>query len=253
MLSSTRFVRLDLRPRVRRGHEEGLLQSRAGGEAIRRTLMKRVEAPAVYLIRHGQTRSNLMGLYAGRSREGLTPTGRQQVRHLAEQLTGLGLSEIWTSEITRAVETADLLAGLLGLPARLELGLNEMGMGPWEGLSEKEVAATFPAAYQLWENRPDLLSLNGRERLQDVAIRVSEVVARASAATHGVLLVSHVAPIRVAVLGALGLPLGWYRRLRVANADCFELRVKSHEVRRLGKGRSLVPELELTSLRRNED
>lgn len=197
----------------------------------------------MYLVRHGETPANLERRYAGASSEPLTRRGREEVEALALRLDGLDIRAIWTSEVVRARETAHLLGKALRAPVVTDPRLNEMRMGPWEGLTEEEVARRFPNEWNTWRSMPDRLKLDGRETLDALADRVEAVVADAFAAVATVLIVSHVAPIRVATLKALGLPLAQYRRLRVANAECFKVVDHAGDVRRLGSERSLRTEL----------
>jgi len=201
----------------------------------------------VYLSRHGETEANLAHRYAGSATEGLTRSGRAQIAALSERLAGSGIGEIWTSELMRAQETAEILGRRLGTSVLVDRRLTEITMGPWEGLTESEVARRYPAEYQLWLEKPDELATEGRETLGAVAERVLAAVANASDQQNLILLVSHVAPTRVAILRTLGLPLRLYRQVRVENAECFEICTWLGEVRRSGSSESLRDELLTTS------
>jgi ribonuclease H / adenosylcobalamin/alpha-ribazole phosphatase len=193
----------------------------------------------VYLARHGQTVSNLERRYAGSDGEPLTAVGRAQAEALADRVAGTGVTEIWSSEIARASETAQIVAARLALPVRRDARLNEMLMGPWEGLTEDEVAALDPEAYQTWLSSPDRVALAGRETLAQLAARVIPVVEEATAGGYAVLLVTHVAPIRVATLAVLRLPLSAYKRVSVRNGDCVRLDLASASAERLEGARSV--------------
>lgn len=196
----------------------------------------------VYMARHGQTASNLVARYAGRRPEPLTTEGRSQMAHLADRLRGRGIVAVWTSTVVRARESAAIVAGRLGLDVSEEPRLDELLMGSWEGLTERECAERYPEAYSVWRARPDELRLEGREPLVALAHRVGEVVERAAEQRAPILLMTHVAPIRVAVLGVLGHPMRWYPRLGVANADCFVLDPACSRVRRLERDHALARE-----------
>ena len=196
----------------------------------------------VYLARHGQTESNLLGRYAGYNTEPITDAGRDQMSALAARLQPCAVGEIWTSEVLRARESADLVGGLLGVPVRTDERLNEMQLGPWEGMTEAEVAQAFPTAYELWCTLPDRLTLDGRETLAALCVRVTATLADAARMRHPVLLMSHVAPIRVAVLSVLGLPLSQYKRLHLGNGDGVVIDRGKAEARRVGEDRSLQHE-----------
>lgn len=218
----------------------------SSGRIGRATPHARLATP-VYLARHGQTESNLLRRYAGYSPEPLTEAGRAQMSGLAARLALCRIGEVWTSEVARSRESAELIAGIMGVSIRTEARLNEIRMGPWEGLTEAEVAHDFPNAWALWCTLPDRLELAGRETLQSLSRRVTAAVADAAERPHPVLLVSHVAPIRVAVLMALGLPLSTYKRLHVGNGDAVLLDRAGADVRRLGETGSLRAELPLFS------
>jgi broad specificity phosphatase PhoE len=182
-----------------------------------------VSSRPIFIARHGETQSNLTNLYAGRSPEPLTRAGRAQVTHLAGGLAALGIGQIWTSSIGRALESARLLGERLRVSVRVDSRLDEMQLGPWEGRTEEEVARDFPDAHALWLSQPDQVRMEGRETLGQVAARVMAAVADAEATRAGVLLMTHVAPMRVAVLSVLRCPLAAYKRLVVPNASCVRL------------------------------
>jgi probable phosphoglycerate mutase len=164
---------------------------------------------------------------------------------LAARVALSGLGEIWSSEIARARESAQIVGAVLGLPVRLEPRVNELVMGSWEGLTEAEVEERYPDAYALWCTMPDRLTLEGRETLGALARRVGDVVRAATVRPRPVLLMMHVAPIRVAVLTALGLPLRLYRHIHVSNGDCAVIGPSAYgtDARRLGQQRSMGDEV----------
>ena len=198
-----------------------------------------------YLARHGETASNRMRRYAGRSAEPLTLAGREQVRELAARLASCGVTAIWSSRIARASESAAIIAEALGIPVSADARLDEMRMGPWEGLTEDEVATRYPTEYGLWNTRPELLALEGRESLEALAERVMGAVRDAWRQPAPVLLVTHVAPMRVAALRTLGSSLARYKDVHVPNAGCLVARDGAAAgAWRLGAGDSLCEELQ---------
>ena len=199
----------------------------------------------VYLARHGETESNRRRRYAGYDSEPLNAAGRGQMGGLAARLGRSGIGEIWTSEVARARESAELVAAILDVPVRTEPRLNEIRMGPWEGLTEVEVAQRFPNEHALWCTLPDRLELAGRETLGALANRVFGAITDAARAPRPVLVMSHVAPIRVAVLTALGVPLSNYKRLHVANSDAVMLDLAQNKAARVGDGGALQVDMPL--------
>jgi probable phosphoglycerate mutase len=166
------------------------------------------------------------------------------VLRLAEQLKGLGVRQIWSSSIWRALESATLLSDRLRVPITIDQRLDEMRLGPWEGYTEAEVARDFPDDHATWLSHPDQLRIEGRETLAQVAARVMRAVADARASHLPTLLMSHVAPIRVAVLSTVGCPLGAYKRLAVTNAACVRLECAAQQANWVPQGASLRAEIE---------
>jgi broad specificity phosphatase PhoE len=177
---------------------------------------------AVFLVRHGETDSNLLKRYAGRSSESLTQTGRQQARSVARVLGSVMPCAIYASRIARALETARLIASSQDLVVHADARLDELLMGPWEGLTESEIAKVYPSDWDIWSRRPHELRVPGRETLKDIEMRVMSIVDEASAVGPSIL-VTHVAPMRVAALSTLGLSLSFYKRVAVPNASCIQL------------------------------
>ncbi len=197
-----------------------------------------------YLARHGETESNCERRYAGRNEEGLTAGGRSQVLALARMLSDKGIEAIWTSPVLRAVESAEILSQELGIPHRKDARLAEMLMGPWEGLTEAEVEHAYPREYHLWNTVPASLAINGRETLRILAGRVMSVVDDAARSMRPVLLMTHVAPIRVTALHTLDLDLNNYKRLTIPNAACVLVDRGRGDVRRLPEHTPVRAELE---------
>ena len=201
-------------------------------------------AHPVFLARHGETESNRAGLYAGRRNDPLTRRGRSQVVRLADQIKALGIRQIWSSSVWRALESATLLRDQLRIPLSIDQRLDEMRLGAWEGRTEAEVARDFPEEYGLWLSHPDQVRMDGRETLVQVAARTMAAVADARATHLPTLLMTHVAPIRVSVLATVGCPLGAYKRLTVPNASCVRLDCAGEQASWVPQGASLRTEIE---------
>jgi probable phosphoglycerate mutase len=171
----------------------------------------------VLVARHGETESNRAGRYAGWCMESLTRLGREQAVELGYRLKDAGVTRVRTSCIRRAQETAALVGGVLGVPVLPDSRLNELRMGPWEGLTEAEVLERYPGEFRIWHEAPDELRLPDRETLRELAGRVQEVVATSMRSGHRELLMTHVALVRVATLAAYGRPLSEYKQIEVEN------------------------------------
>ena len=90
------------------------------------------------LVRHGETDWNADGRLQGHTDRPLSDYGRRQARQLAEELDGEEIEAIYSSDLTRARETAEIVGGRLGLPVELDPELREKDWGTWEGLTSVE-------------------------------------------------------------------------------------------------------------------
>lgn len=90
------------------------------------------------LVRHGETDWNADGRLQGQTDRPLSDFGRRQARQLADDLAGEELDAIYASDLSRARETAEIVAARLGLPVVLDSDLREKDWGTWEGLTAVE-------------------------------------------------------------------------------------------------------------------
>lgn len=97
----------------------------------------------LYLIRHGQTDWNLAHRIQGRKDIPLNETGRQQARLLAEGMKNRPAEKIFTSQMLRARETAEILANSQNVSLYLVKGLEEINYGEWEGMTWEEIQKIF--------------------------------------------------------------------------------------------------------------
>jgi broad specificity phosphatase PhoE len=90
------------------------------------------------LVRHGETDWNADGRLQGQTDRPLSDFGRAQARRLADELAEETLDAIYSSDLARARETAEIVGERLGLPVSLDPGLREKDWGTWEGLTAVE-------------------------------------------------------------------------------------------------------------------
>lgn len=99
---------------------------------------------ALYLVRHGETDWNARGLMQGHADIPLNETGMRQAEALAERLAGGAWTALWTSDLKRAVQTAEAIAVRTGLTIHPWKKLRERSLGELEGMSFEEVRQRFP-------------------------------------------------------------------------------------------------------------
>lgn len=170
-------------------------------------------APALHLVRHGQSTWNVEGLVQGQNDTAeLTAVGQGQAARVAEKLTGVGVTRLLTSDLRRAVQTADILGAVLDLTPIPTTLLREQSLGRVEGMTSGEAAGEWQrAAEQAFDEYgepvpPTALRVDGGESVRDVRSRAGALLAAPWVTDAGgdVVIVSHGDTIRI----VLGLLLG---------------------------------------------
>lgn len=168
-------------------------------------------ARPVYLVRHGQSEWNLRRLTQGQTAHPrLTQLGREQAARAAALIradlapsvgrAGRPAARVVSSDLVRAVETADILVEHLGGEVILDARLREQHLGALQGTSYE---VTWAAVARLDRSDPGA-SVAGGESLTDVHDRMTAVLADLDTTTPWVL-VSHGDAIRATVAGLRAL------------------------------------------------
>ena len=163
----------------------------------------------IYLIRHGETEWNKIGKLQGSSDIKLLPEGIQQARLLAAHTPFSSVDAIYSSDLERAVMTAEILAEKFKLPVIKNMGLRETSFGEWEGRFLSELAEENPHGFEKFFTRPDKVQPpNGETFLQSQA-RIMNALEEIIADNKGknIIVVSHGAAIRLIICAALVIPI----------------------------------------------
>ena len=169
----------------------------------------------VLAIRHGETAWNVDGRIQGQLDVPLNDRGRWQAHRLARALADEDIAAIYSSDLRRALDTAQALARGRGRPITTDVGLRERGFGSFEGLSHAEINARWPADAQRWHQRDPTFGAPGGETLNRFCERSIATAARLAALHPGrtIALVSHGGVLdclyRAACRVALDAPRSW--------------------------------------------
>ncbi len=180
-----------------------------------------MKATRIYLVRHGATELTAEDKFSGAIGVELSDEGRAQAARLGERLQNEGITALYSSPLSRTMETARIVSSHCSLPIETRDGLREISHGRWEGLTRGEVEARFSAEYTAWEEDPFTFAPEGGESGVAVLARalpvIREIVTRHTGAR--VLVVSHKATIRIVISSLLGFdPRGYRDRLDQAPA-----------------------------------
>ena len=174
------------------------------------------------MIRHGVTAWNKERRFQGQIDIPLDDEGLRQAQLLGQSMAGAALAAVYASDLTRARQTAEPLAGALGLPVVAEPGLRERHYGDFEGCTWDELQREHAADFARWRARePDFSLPGGGETLLALHDRV-EATMRALAARHpgaSVVAVTHGGVLDCAYRIATGLGMREPRQHDLLNAS----------------------------------
>ena len=146
------------------------------------------------LVRHGETDWNADGRLQGQTDRRLSEFGRAQARRLADELAAQELEAIYSSDLARARETAEIVGTRVGLPVTLDPDLREKDWGTWEGLTAVE------------RDRVEFVG-ESTEAHRDRILRALRRIAERHADGGSVLVVTHGGSMRRVQTAALGMAL----------------------------------------------
>ena len=173
------------------------------------------------LVRHGETAWNAERRLQGHTDIPLNETGLAQARATASSLVGEGFHAAYSSDLTRARQTAEAIALHCKLDVTHDSSLRERHYGDFQALTYDEARARFPENYQLFESRnPEFAFPGGGESLLGFAARIRTSLERIASAHPGqnVLVVTHGGVLDVAHRLATGKPLDTPRDFTIPNA-----------------------------------
>jgi probable phosphoglycerate mutase len=179
------------------------------------------------LARHGETDWNRERRWQGHADTPLNEAGREQARALAASLRQDPPAAVYSSDLARARETAEIVARALGLPVALDERLREVDVGEWSGLLWAEIEERYPEGA-----RRRLAGGTGwdhGEEFDAMRARVVEALLDIGAANDGrsVLVVTHGGPVVAAWVAAGG---AFAERPSVSNCHVLPMRVEARTI-----------------------
>ena len=167
-----------------------------------------------YLVRHGESVSNLEGRVQGQEDVELSDLGRAQARQVAAWSSRLSaaptgrtvtIGEIWSSPLRRAHETATAIAAALGLPVMVEKELCELHAGIFQGHLWADLETTFPDEVAQWRSGDVHYRIPGGESRAQLAARGRAALEMLAARdTPGMIVVAHGGVLTAALGSMLG-------------------------------------------------
>lgn len=164
----------------------------------------------IYLIRHGEAEGNLYRRAQGHWNGKITARGKEQINALEKRFADVSIDAVWSSDLSRAMETAGAILRGRDLELHTSPRLREVCMGVWEGRPWGELQEKWPE--QLWNfnNDPEKWQVPGSEDFHAAQERITSAVMDIAGQHPGesVAIVSHGMIIKLFLMGALGLRSG---------------------------------------------
>ena len=207
----------------------------------------RAEKPAsIYLLRHGHSTANAKSVLAGRDyKVRLSAAGEKQALVVSKEFSDKKFAKIYSSPLTRCLETLEPLATNLKKEIEITDGLIEMEYGDWSG---KKLALL--SRNKLWkaiQTRPSLVRFPNGESFLEMQNRSLEAVTKLAVPGKNILMCSHGDVIKAIVAGLIGLHLDKFQSLAIDPASITILDVSGDTARlRLLNDTSYLKDLRFT-------
>jgi len=179
-------------------------------------------------VRHGETEWNVVERVQGWTDTALNDVGKAQAAALAERLRDIPITAVYSSDSSRAMQTATPTAEQHGLVVQAMPELREKGFGVWEGLTKDDLERDYADLWHRYHVLHELDSvIPGGETYTQVLDRMREALCQILDAHPGaddtVLVITHGGSGRAFVLFALQAPLSTLQRLRLDNTSLSRL------------------------------
>jgi probable phosphoglycerate mutase len=176
----------------------------------------------VYLVRHGESEFNRLGVFRGTVDVPLNEHGGLQAEALSRALAKTSLTAIYSSPLARAVDTAHAVALPHDLGVEIDEHFTNIALGVWQGKPKTDVAVQFPDEWNLWKTTPEKLLIPGGESLGEVRERAwGRVVQLVKHDRDGesIAIVTHRSIIKAILGAAVGLETDYFWKFHIDTAS----------------------------------
>lgn len=163
----------------------------------------------LYIIRHAEASGNCGRTFQGSMDGTVSDNGRVQLGFLAERMRLVPLTAVYSSPLSRTMETAEAVNAYHGLPIQTSENLKELDGGEWEGLRWAVLPDLYPSLAYTWNMAPWDFEAPGGETMRHLSERISGEAARIARDNPGgtVAVITHGCAIRALLCSAKGYPL----------------------------------------------
>jgi len=181
------------------------------------------------LVRHGETIWNQENRWQGQADVPLSEAGHVQAHRLAQRLVAEGrqIQAMYTSDLSRAAQTAEILGAVLGMRPAPDLAWREMDIGVWSGLTTAEVIARHAVEWERLRAGEDLPRGGGETfaQFQSRLVRGAWQLLEKHAG-EDVAIVTHGGAVRAFLLSCRKLPMSQFREIdKIGNTGLSEVTI----------------------------
>ena len=172
-------------------------------------------------MRHGITEYNSTRRFAGYTDVELGEEGCRQVERLRDYLADEKIDAVYSSDLKRAMVTADVVSAGRSVDIVSCLELRECNYGEVEGLTFQEIGQRYPEVAKLVVNFNLSLAFPGGESFEEFIARTVKFLDRLDKhePSETILIVSHSGPLRTLACHLLGIGQECWWQLRFDNAS----------------------------------
>ena len=163
----------------------------------------------IFIIRHGETAWNRGQIFRGTYDIPLNENGKQQARLAAQSLKNVKIHAAYTSPLSRAKESAEIITNSHGISPVIHNGFIDMDYGEWTGKENSEVAKIWPDDHAAWTKNPHTVRPPGGTTLKEIFNNSFTAMEKLAKKHNGetIAIFSHRVVNKVLIIGALSFRL----------------------------------------------
>ena len=152
----------------------------------------------IYLVRHGQSTANVDNVFLGQHDLGLTSLGYEQAKITANYLKDIPVDAIYSSDLSRAYNTAKATADLVKLPIITDKGLREIDGGEWEEMTFADLWEKYYDSMITFTTDIGVSKIEGGESVKELFDRFNGTVEKIAKENDGktIFIFSHAGCLR---------------------------------------------------------
>ncbi|WP_058485435.1 histidine phosphatase family protein [Defluviitalea phaphyphila] len=185
----------------------------------------------LYLIRHGETEWNLKHKYQGSTDVPLNDIGKKQALAIANRMEKYEIDAIYSSDLSRAYETANCIGNIKKLKVKVLPQLREINFGEWEGYTSSELKKIYGEEYKKFLLEPHKYTFPGEGSLKAVQMRLKEAIKIITSehSSGNFIIVSHGAALKILIMTLLNIDLSLYRKFWLGNVSLSIIEKKDND------------------------